>query len=427
MNPIQLELFKIDKQWQQVIRQHPSETLFLCLGERHEVNLFEAYFKYQLTEESRTDDMFLLHYQPFENGNDYGKSLVREWKEIFELWQKDTKAGVVWDVELDGNVKDYKTDAYLPVMALVKLCNLYPDLKLKKIYVQLAPTSISNVTSLTEWINEWCSCVKALDNHNIKLVYTEHHIHRTLKKIKQGTEFKLNIDVSQLMQNAAAHTNREKNDPEADYQQQILVASNYLSKGKHEQANAVLERAIVIAQKQGLQEAVVAARVMLAQSLAIKNKKSEARQQYEMALARAGERSQLSAHIHMSYGSFLLAHAGKDEAKKYFEKAIKIAEVIENDFIAMECTRLLGQLSESKITGSSKAMTYYVRCLEIAKKMPIEKRRQSSMAYTASIMLKKYGEESPEGKKLDKDMQQDYGDDWKSMAEVPANYANPLS
>jgi hypothetical protein len=51
---------------------------------------------------------------------------------------------------------------------------------------------------------------------------------------------------------------------------------------------------------------------------------------------------------------FLLAHAGKDEAKKYFEKAIKIADVMENDFIAMECTRLLGQLSESKITGSAK-------------------------------------------------------------------------
>jgi len=427
MNPIQLELFKIDKQWQQVVRQHPSETLFLCLGERHEVNLFEAYFKYQLTEESRTDDMFLLHYQEFQNVYDYGKNLVKEWKEIFDLWQKDTGKGIVWDVDMSVNAKIYKTDAYVPVLALEQLCSLYPDLKLKKIYVQLAPTSINDVTGLSEWINEWCNCVKAIKNQNIKLVYTEHHTHRTLKKLKQGTEFRINIDVSQLMQNAAAHTNREKNDPEADYQQQILIASNYLSKGKHEQANAVLERAIVIAQKQGLQEAVVAARIMLAQSLAVKSKKTEARQQYEIALARTGESSLLSAHIHMSYGSFLLAHASKDEAKKYFEKAIKIAEFIENDFIAMECTRLLGQLSDGKISGSGKAMAYYLKCLEIAKKMPIEQRRQSSMAYTASIMLKKYGEESPEGKKLDLEMQQDYGEDWKSMAEVPKNHSNSLS
>lgn len=426
MNPVQLELFKIDKQWQQVVRKHPSETLFLCLGERHEVNLFEAYFKYQLTEESRTDDMFLLHYQEFQSVNDYGKSLVKEWKEIFDLWQKDTGKGIIWDVD-SGESEAYKTDAYVPVVALERLCNLYPDLKLKKIYVQLAPTSINDVSGLSEWINEWCNCVKATNNQNIKLVYTEHHTHRTLKKLKQGTEFRINIDVNQLMQNAAAHTNREKNDPEADYQQQILTASNYLSKGKHEQANAVLERAIVIAQKQGLHEAVVAARIMLAQSLAVKSKKAEARQQYELALARAGESSLLSAHIHMSYGSFLLAHSGKDEAKRYFEKAIKISEFIENNFIAMECTRLLGQLSESKITGSAKAMGYYLKCLEIAKKMPIEKRRQSSMAYTASIILKKYGEESPEGKKLDLEMQQDYGEDWKSMAEVPKNHANPLS
>lgn len=427
MNPIQLELFKIDKQWQQVVRKHPAETLFFCLGERHEVNLFEAYFKYQLTEESRTDDIYLLHYQGFQNKNDYGRSLVKEWKEIFDLWQKDTGKGIIWDVESAEYAKEYKTDAYVPVMALIRLCDLYPELKLKKIYIQLAPTVIDDVIGLSEWINECCKCVKAANNQNIKLVYTEHHTHRTLKKIKQGIDFRLNIDVSRLMQNAAAHTNREKSNPEADYQQQILTASNYLNKGKHEQANVVLERAIVIAQKQGLHEAVVAARIMLAQSLAVKNKKNEARKQYEMALARAGEHSQLSAHIHMSYGSFLLAHTGKEEAKKYFEKAIKIAEILENDFIAMECTRLLGQLSESKITGSAKAMAYYVKCLEIAKKMPIEKRRQSSMAYTASIMLKKYGADSPEGKKLDMDMQRDYGEDWKSMAEVPKNHANPLS
>ncbi|WP_431293207.1 hypothetical protein [Pedobacter sp. P26] len=132
MNPVQLELFKIDKQWQQVVRKYPLETLFLCLGERHEVNLFEAYFKYQLTEESRTDDMFLLHYQVFQSKNDYGESLVKEWKEIFDLWQKDTGKGIIWDVDSDENTLEYRTDAYVPVIALERLCNLYPDLKLKK-------------------------------------------------------------------------------------------------------------------------------------------------------------------------------------------------------------------------------------------------------------------------------------------------------
>ncbi len=427
MNPIQLELFKIDKQWQQIIRKHPSENLFIGLGERHEVNLFEAYFKYQLTEESKTNDMFLLHYQEFKSADDYGKSLVKEWQEIFQLWQKDTGAGMIWDVDHADNSQKYDTDAYLPITALVQLCKLYPELKFKKIYIQLAPTTIHNIEALSQWINECSSCITALQQDNIKLVYTEHHVYRTLKKLKQGTEFRLNIDVSQLMQNAAAHSNRDKSDPESDYQQQILVASNYLSKGKHEQANAVLERAIMIAQKQGLHEAVVAARIMLAQSLAVKNKKNEARQQYELALARAGENTLLSAHIHMSYGSFLLAHSGKDEAKTYFEKAVKIAEIIPNDFIAMECTRLLGQLSENKLSGSAKAMEYYLKCLVIAKKMPLEKRRQSSMAYTALIMLKKYGEESPEGRKLDLEMQEDFGDDWKTAAEIPKNHANPLS
>lgn len=85
MNPVQLELFKIDKQWQQVVRKYPLETLFLCLGERHEVNLFEAYFKYQLTEESRTDDMFLLHYQVFQS------KMITE-----KVWLKNGKRSLIY-------------------------------------------------------------------------------------------------------------------------------------------------------------------------------------------------------------------------------------------------------------------------------------------------------------------------------------------
>lgn len=427
MNPIQLEMLKIDRQWQQVVRQNPLETLFLCLGERHEVNLFEAYFKYQLTEESRTNDMFLIHYQDFNSSKTYGQSLVKEWKEVFDLWQEDTGKGIVWETELTEEAKKQETDAYLPVIALIRLCNLYPHLKMKKIYVQLAPAVINDVPGLSTWVNEWCKCIQEVKNTQIKLVYTEHHLHRTLKKLKQGIGFRLNINITQLMQNTAAHSNRMKNDPETDFQQQILIASNYLTEGKHEQANAVLERAIQIAMKQGLHEAVVTARIMLAQSLAVKKQKSAAHEQYKLAIQTAGEATLLGAHIHMSYGSFLLGQTGKDEAIAYFEKAIKIAEGIGNDFIAMECTRLIGQLSENKLTGSGKAMGYYNRCLEIGRKMPLEKRRQSSMAYTAAIMIKKYGENSPEGKKLDQDMRRDIGEDWKSMSEMPENHADPLS
>ena len=311
MNPIQLEMLKIDRQWQQVVRQNPIETLFLCLGERHEVNLFEAYFKYQLTEESRTNDMFLIHYQDFNSIKTYGKSLVKEWKEVFDLWQQDTGKGIVWETELTEEAKKYETDAYFPVMALVRLCSLYPHLKMKKIFVQLAPTVINDVPGLSAWVNEWCKCIKEVRNTQIKLVYTEHHLHRTLKKVKQGKEFRLNINITQLMQNTAAHSNRTKNDPETDFQQQILIASNYLTEGKHEQANAVLERAIQIAMKQGLHEAVVTARIMLAQSLAVKKQKSAAHEQYKLAIQSAGEATLLGAHIHMSYGSFLLPRLEK--------------------------------------------------------------------------------------------------------------------
>ncbi|WP_090496850.1 hypothetical protein [Pedobacter terrae] len=90
---------------------------------------------------------------------------------------------------------------------------------------------MNEVSGLSEWINECCNCIKAANNQNIKLVYTEHHTHRTLNKLKQGTEFRINVDVNQLMQNAAAHTNHEKNDPESDYQPQRTNFLRLISKG----------------------------------------------------------------------------------------------------------------------------------------------------------------------------------------------------
>ncbi len=52
-----------------------------------ELNLFESYFKYQLSDDSTSQDIFMIHYQLFENPMTYGQTLVAEWKEIFDLWQ----------------------------------------------------------------------------------------------------------------------------------------------------------------------------------------------------------------------------------------------------------------------------------------------------------------------------------------------------
>lgn len=422
MNPIQLEILKIDRQWQQEVKQHPEAPLFIGLGERHELNLFESYFKYQLSDDATSTDIFMIHYQNFESPAGYGRSLVNEWKEVFDLWQNEQTTPVNWntDITAEGN---FKTDAFLPVKALVTLQELYPQLRHKRIFVHLAPAAISSQADLELWVKEWCKATRGLDH--IKLVFTDHRQHRVLRKIRDAHEFSISMDIHQLMQNAAAHTNRHKNEVESDYQQQLLIASNYLSKGNHDQGHVALERAIDIAHRQGLKEGEATARLMLAQSLAAIKKNKAAHQQYRQALAVAGDDTLIGAQMHMNYGSFLLSQSEKKEARNYFDKATEIAERIGNDFIAMECTRLVGQLSESKWSGVGKALDYYKKCIEIGKRMPPDRRRQSSMAYIALAMQKIYGAESKEGKALEQEMETCIGEDWKTLATMPGEYNQP--
>ncbi|WP_118975059.1 tetratricopeptide repeat protein [Taibaiella koreensis] len=420
MNPVQLEIVKIDRQWQQEVKQHLDTPLFICLGERHELNLFEAYFKYQLSDEGTSNDLFLLHYQPFEQGTRYGQSLIDEWKEVYDLWQAEEAKPISWNTDA-GEAGRYRTDAYKPVVALETLIRQYPQLKTKKIFVHLAPARIADLKDFGLWVQEWCTAAQALPQ--LKLVYGDHHAHRTLKHAEARREFRLQIDIGQMMQHAAAYTNPQKNEPEADYQQQILIASNFISKGQHSQGHTALERAIAIAQRQGSNEAEATARLMLAQSLAAIRRRKEAHRQYHLALGAAGTESLIGAQMHMNYGSFLLMEARKAEARSYFNKATEIAERLENGFMALECTRIAGQLSESKWNGPEKAMSYYRKCIEMGKGMPLERRRQSSMAYVALTIEKIYGPEHEESIALDRDMQEHIGADWRQLAVLPDQYA----
>lgn len=420
MDPMQLELLKIDRQWQQEVKQNPLAPLFIGLGEKHELHLFESYFKYQLSDDATSQDIFMIHYQPFESPATYGSTLVEEWKEVFDLWQTEHAVPQQWDTA-QAAAGNFKTDAPLPIAALRTLHSLYPVLQDRKIFVHLAPVSISNRNDFERWINEWCKAVQGQDN--LKLVYADHRQHRSLRKLSQAHEFHIRMDIHQLMKHAAAHGNRGKNEEESDYQQQILNASNYLSKGQHDQGHVALERAVVLAHKQGLKEAEATALLMLAQSYAAIRKHKEAHKQYHKALQVAGDHTLIGAQMHMNYGSFLLSVSEKKEARNYFDKATLIADRIGNDFIAMECTRLVGQLSESKWSGVGKALGYYRKCIDIGKRMPEDKRRQSSMAYVALTMQKIYGEGSKESRALDREMAACIGEDWKSLATMPDEYA----
>ena len=62
MNSVELELLKIDKQWYRQVKENADVRLFVCLGEKHTLKLFDGYFRSHGAEEVETKDLFLVHW-----------------------------------------------------------------------------------------------------------------------------------------------------------------------------------------------------------------------------------------------------------------------------------------------------------------------------------------------------------------------------
>ena len=88
MNPVRLELLKIDRQWYEQVKAHTDKPLFVCLGEKHTLNMFDVYFKSHGADEVESDDVFLVNYKPFEDAQRYGAELLEELHLVYNLWRE---------------------------------------------------------------------------------------------------------------------------------------------------------------------------------------------------------------------------------------------------------------------------------------------------------------------------------------------------
>ena len=78
MNSVRLELLKIDRQWYGQVKGHAGKPLFVCLGEKHGLKLFDAYFKSRSADGMESRDLFLTYYRPFDDAREYGRPLLAD-------------------------------------------------------------------------------------------------------------------------------------------------------------------------------------------------------------------------------------------------------------------------------------------------------------------------------------------------------------
>ncbi len=416
MNPVDLELVKLKRQWKKVVSKNEEKPMLICVGEKHETDLFDGFLKSKLSEDEEGNDIFLLHYQEFSGMNSFGQTLLDEWKEYYEMLVKSEEGIPVWKTDISD--ENFTTDAYKAFYPLLELRKNFPDIRDSKIYLYIAPVRISDIEELSLWVKEWCKICEKSENKDIKLVWAEHHTYKTLPHNASAHSFRVNVDIHQLMQNTAAHTNRKKNSADTDFQQQILIASNHLSKGRFREAEHALKTAVKLAKGQNNKQGEISAYFMLTQAYIADKRKDRAEDTYMTIFEEVEPDSPLQVQMYMNYGSYALGNSKKRKAEQAFEKAAEIAQNIGEPAMAIECYRIIGTLNDSVLT-KDKMIRYFEKCLDIAKLMEPSAREQSSIRFVASMLILTYEADTDKKNKLDGEMKSYFGDDWKVSVERP--------
>ncbi|WP_042721465.1 hypothetical protein [Flavobacterium sp. B17] len=416
MNPVDLELVKLKRQWQNIVKNNVQKPMLIALGEKHETDLFDGFIKSRLSEDYDGEDVFLPHYQEFNGMNSFGGILFDEWKEYYEMLEKSEGNIPEWQLMISGN--QFKTDAYKAFFPLLELKKKFSNIKNSCIFLYIAPVRISDIRELSIWVKEWCAICEKSGNKEIKLVWAEHHLHKTLPENSSAHSFRVEVDIHQLMQNTAAHTNRKKNSPDTDFQQQILTASNHLSKGRFKEAEFALKNAVKLAKEQKNKSGEISAYFMLAQAYMADKKKEKAEDTYQKIFEEVEADSPLEVQMYMNYGTHLLGSSKKSKAEAAFEKAAETANKIGEYAMAIECYRIIGTLNDTVITRD-KMIRYFEKCLEIAKLMKPSARESSSLKFVASMLMIKYENDTEKKDALDKEMKNYFGEDWKVSVEKP--------
>lgn len=407
MNPIDIELLKIEKKWQAELRANADKPMFICVGEKHEVELFDGLMRSKMSDDYDGKDFYLLHYQAFDNIQNYGAQLVEEWKDFYKVWQEQDEMVPDWDFDTQNNLK-FQTDAYKAFWVLKNLYVTYPSLKDTNIFLYIAPKRVANKDHFSLWINEWCKLCENVTN--IKLLYSEHHSNHVLPYNKYAHKFRIHVDINQLMQNTAAQTNRQNKSPDSDFQQQLILAGNHLSKSRFEEANIALGRAQKLAEQQKMLEGEAMALTMLAQSHLLEDKKDKAKEVHEKILTLVGKDKPISVQMYMNYGSFLIMQSQKSKAEKIFLEGADVAEKIGNHAMQIECLRIVGQINDGWL--SSNSLKYYEKCWEVIQRMTDAEKAQGSIRYVASLLVKRYGKNSDSAKAIHEEMVLVFGQDW---------------
>jgi tetratricopeptide (TPR) repeat protein len=416
MNAVYLEMVKMGRKWKQEVKQNPDAISFILLGQKPQNQLFETYCKHQLSDESNTDDIYLLYYQPFDDPNTYSNQLLEELRYVYQQWQKENTNATDWKVQEPME----KSPATYFINSLLQVLDMYPALKKNKIFIHLAPTAVSNTADFEIWITE---CGKHIEQKNagnyIKLVFTDHENYRTIKGFYRPHYWEFPMDIANLMEKTAETTNQRKGAKETNFQQLILKAGNFLGKQQYQEADTILGQAVTVAANNKNKQGIILAKLLKAQNYQAQSKHEEAEQLYEQAVKDAKNDPDVLIQVYFSYGAFLLSQKQKEKALQLFHEVAEIGKQKNDTVLQIESYRLIGQINDSGLLNESIVIEYYEKCISLGKELSRQELVETCIPYIGSLLMKKYGEGSEKGEVLNQTMIELFDAEWEKKVVIP--------
>ncbi len=427
-NPIQRRLAMLAEQWAEFAQLEEARVLcwLLAYDEHAMVDAFVTVESEEATGE--TQDLFVSLRAPFVPGQ-YGAALLTEFVDAAQA--------------LHAGLEDADTPAWVPPpvaagapdpLPLLRACESFADhYELPGLLVLvLTPASISDAGAFAQWLD---LVTRSALPHMPKLrllVRDDVQAPRLTALVKaQPTRVQAvpaNLDMpgarEEISENAG---NLDK--PGGQFRQQFVQLTNALGKQDLPVAERHATAALSIAAAEKWFALAVPIHFAMASGLSAGNRPEEASQRYQQAEAAAveGEKAgdpfcaKLRVQARMGRGSLLIKAAAWRPAAALFEETLPLAQALQDPGLIIDCHRLASLCHEQQRQWPQ-AWQHAVDGLAYARTVEPKVLTSTSLAYLgeAFARLCKRGEYSGSWARVDKELTQLLGPDWRARGATGA-------
>lgn len=422
-NAITRRLDRLAKQWDSEASASEVKVGVWSVT-RDELQMIEAFYEVEKTEEGKTQDLFLKFEAPYINHDQYTKSLLQE----FDKMLKDSNEDLVNAGLSPENWVPLKANNFHPGLFAKNLEAFQQFLGVEgNVVAYLSPAQNNNIEAWTDWMEKW----SMISFEGVKIMLLQSEEYPVFEKLisfnpKAHRRLIPNLNMASAMTELAAQGN--PSDPGTQFRQLYVAMMQAAGESDLKSTKSLANRALVLAKKHGmiLMEATV--HLVLGGVYLSNKKKKEALISYDTAIEVLKKEKtdpqiakQQMVIAYLSKGMALFVNKAFELAAQVYEEAAILAKKVDNKFLALDSWRMAGTC-HGKASHNQNAKACYGKSIKVGMQLEQKERRQTTMPSAAMELF--LLESSSSRIELNELMNTAVGSDWKELSDIKEQMAN---